>query len=64
MTAYISHLAHRGARFSPRRLLGALAAYESRRRQRIDLAHVDDRLLRDIGVTRAELERELGRPLT
>jgi uncharacterized protein YjiS (DUF1127 family) len=62
MSAYISHLAHRGARFSPRRLLDSLLAYEARRRQRLDIAQLDDRLLRDIGVTRAELERELRRP--
>jgi uncharacterized protein YjiS (DUF1127 family) len=31
-------------------------------RQRHDLAQLDDHLLRDIGVTRAEVERELARP--
>lgn len=61
MPALISRLAHPGVRFSPRRLLDALLAFDARRRQRYDLARLDDRMLDDIGVTRADVERELGR---
>ena len=34
-----------------------------RARQRRALARLDDRLLRDIGVTREEVEHETGRPV-
>ena len=52
---------------APRRLgrslvLGFLAL-EERRRQRAALMALDDRLLKDIGLSRADVERECGRPI-
>jgi uncharacterized protein YjiS (DUF1127 family) len=51
----------------PRRLgrslvLGFLTL-EERRRQRAALMALDDRLLKDIGLSRADVERECGRPI-
>ena len=43
----------------PARLLAAEALARSRRR----LGHLDDHILRDIGLTRAEAEAEAARPL-
>ncbi len=42
-------------------LLDRLAAMLSARRQRNDLAGLDDRTLHDIGVSRADVEREASR---
>jgi uncharacterized protein YjiS (DUF1127 family) len=33
-----------------------------RRRQRYDLMHLDDRMLRDMGISRVEAERESHKP--
>jgi uncharacterized protein YjiS (DUF1127 family) len=43
-------------------LVVTLLANEERRRQRRALRALDDRLLKDIGLTRADVERECGRP--
>jgi len=43
--------------------LGALFEYGELRRQRRQLAALDERLLRDIGLSRADVERECRRPL-
>lgn len=43
--------------------LDALFEYRELRRQRRQLAALDARLLRDIGLTRADVERECRRPL-
>lgn len=40
----------------------ALLAWQERARQRRQLALMDDRLLRDIGVSRAEIARETEKP--
>jgi uncharacterized protein YjiS (DUF1127 family) len=48
-----------------RRILAILEAVEtwlSRRRQRLDLGQLDDRLLADIGLTRADVARETAKP--
>jgi uncharacterized protein YjiS (DUF1127 family) len=39
-----------------------LLLWQGRARQRAHLAALDDRLLRDIGLTRADVERELLKP--
>lgn len=45
------------------RLRGYLARLNERRRQRSDLARLEDYLLDDIGLTREEVEREINRSL-
>ncbi|HXV32141.1 MAG TPA: DUF1127 domain-containing protein [Sinorhizobium sp.] len=44
------------------RLVDAMLNWIERARQRRHLAELDDRLLRDIGVSRAEVEAEISRP--
>ncbi|MGH6816806.1 MAG: DUF1127 domain-containing protein [Hyphomicrobiaceae bacterium] len=43
-------------------LRALLRTWMERGRQRQALAELDDRLLRDIGVTRAQAEREIAKP--
>lgn len=50
-------------RLSARGLLDRLAARDAAHRQRLTLAALDDHMLRDIGVTRADVSNELRRPL-
>jgi uncharacterized protein YjiS (DUF1127 family) len=45
-----------------RGVLDMLAAADARRRERHDLAALDDHLLRDIGITRSDVAAELRRP--
>jgi uncharacterized protein YjiS (DUF1127 family) len=49
---------------SVRGVLDFLAAADARHRSRLHLRALDDRMLRDIGVTRADVDAELRRPLT
>ena len=42
-------------------LLRTLAVWGGRRKQRLDLADLDDHLLRDIGLTRQEARRECAK---
>jgi uncharacterized protein YjiS (DUF1127 family) len=71
MTANIIALRPSAARPRPRRkaagflgrLLAALAEADRIHRERHYLATMDDHLLRDIGVTRADVEAELRRPI-
>ena len=44
------------------RLLDQVINWLERSRQRRQLAELDDRLLRDIGVSRAEVEHEIAQP--
>lgn len=44
------------------RLLDVAMSWRERARQRRHLAELDDRLLRDIGVSRADVEGEISRP--
>ena len=44
------------------RLAEVLAVGRERRRQRIALARLDDRMLRDIGLTTADVEGEASKP--
>ena len=39
-----------------------LAVWQDRRRQRFTLARLDDRMLHDIGLTSADVDRELSKP--
>jgi uncharacterized protein YjiS (DUF1127 family) len=55
---------------SPRRLGGflsgvrvALREWRSRRNGRLELARFDERMLRDIGLTRVDAEYEINKPL-
>lgn len=43
-------------------VLTTLREWEERARQRRRLSELDDRLLRDIGLTRADVNREAGKP--
>lgn len=43
-------------------LLDLVESWLARRRQRLDLAELDDRLLQDIGLTRADVARETAKP--
>lgn len=45
-----------------RRLGSSVAAWQERARMRRGLAAMDDRLLRDIGLTRAQAHREYDKP--
>jgi uncharacterized protein YjiS (DUF1127 family) len=44
------------------RLAEVIAVGRERRRQRIALARLDDRMLRDIGLTAADVEGETSKP--
>jgi uncharacterized protein YjiS (DUF1127 family) len=45
-----------------RHLKGRVVAWQERAQMRRGLAAMDDRLLRDIGLTRAQASREYGKP--
>jgi len=45
------------------RLADTVVVALERRRQRLALARLDDRMLRDIGLTTADVEGELSKPL-
>jgi uncharacterized protein YjiS (DUF1127 family) len=50
-------------RLTARGLLAFLAGLDARWRARVRLVELDDRTLRDIGVSRADIAAELRRPL-
>ena len=65
-----AHLATRlsmrlSARLSalPLRLLDALLAWQQRAAERRHLAALDDRLLKDMGLSRADVAQELEKPM-
>lgn len=65
MSALVSTLGRVGFRLPRvtwRRLLDRLAAYDALHRERAGLALMDDRILRDVGMTRADVETALSRP--
>lgn len=67
-TAMFSLTAHGPARLARPRLtargiVAFLVALDSRYRARVRLAELDERMLADIGVSRAEVDAELRRPL-
>lgn len=49
-------------RLSVRGFLGRLVAMDAAHRQHLALGALDDRMLRDIGVTRADVAAELRQP--
>jgi uncharacterized protein YjiS (DUF1127 family) len=51
-------------RLTVRGLLAKLVRFDALYRSRMDLAALDDHLLRDVGLTRADVADELRRPLT
>jgi uncharacterized protein YjiS (DUF1127 family) len=56
----------RGKAMTPIRLIRALLArlryWHRRSIQRAELAALDDRMLKDIGLTRADVQREINKP--
>jgi uncharacterized protein YjiS (DUF1127 family) len=42
--------------------MATLTLWQGRRRSRQQLADLSDQMLQDIGITRAEVEREYGKP--
>ena len=50
-------------RLAVRGVLDRIAAADARYRDRANLRRLDDRMLRDMGVTRADVETELRRPI-
>jgi uncharacterized protein YjiS (DUF1127 family) len=44
------------------RIVATLRAWRQRSRERAELARLDDRMLRDIGVTRCDVWREINKP--
>jgi uncharacterized protein YjiS (DUF1127 family) len=44
------------------RVVDLMLTWSDRMRQRRQLAELDDRLLQDIGVSRADIENEISRP--
>jgi uncharacterized protein YjiS (DUF1127 family) len=44
------------------RIFALLREWRRRSRSRVELATLDDRMLRDIGVTRVEIWREIDKP--
>ena len=52
-----------GLAAAPLKLLARLVArHHGRQRQRFTLAQLDDRMLRDMGISRCEAERESAKP--
>ena len=47
---------------APARVVSAVHEWRQRSRDRADLARLDDRMLADIGVTRAEVWLEINKP--
>ncbi len=50
-------------RLTVRGVLARLARYDALYRSRMALMAIDDHTLRDIGLTRADIDAELSRPL-
>lgn len=44
------------------RVLEVVDGWLARRRQRLDLGQLDDRMLKDLGLSRADVAREAGKP--
>ena len=46
-----------------RRIVDGLEGALQRRRERLQLAQLDDRMLRDLGISRADVDREVNTPM-
>ncbi len=57
-----SAAAFRRLRQLPGRVVGLLREWRERSRSRSDLAKFDDRMLRDIGISRADVWHEINKP--
>ena len=55
--------ARHGRRWRPSRALAALMRIWDRSRQRRHLRDLDDRMLRDVGLSRADVARETAKPV-
>lgn len=54
---------HQAAMFDPlTQIFGRLSSWPERSRQRFDLEVLPDRVLRDIGISRADMELEIRKP--
>ena len=51
-----------GVKFAIVRAFEVLAVWQARERQRHHLRELDDRLLRDMGISRADVEHEASKP--
>ncbi|MCA8908579.1 MAG: DUF1127 domain-containing protein [Rhodospirillaceae bacterium] len=65
LTAARPRRAHLATRLSalPLRLFDALLAWQQRAAERRHLAALDDRLLKDMGLSRADVAQELEKPM-
>ena len=63
MSAVLSHVRLARPRLAVRGLFAALADLDARHRARVQLAQLDDHILRDIGIGRGEIDAELRRRL-
>lgn len=61
-TAALRHARLRRPRLTARGLLDRLVRFDALWRARAHLEALDDRMLRDIGLTRADVDAELRRP--
>ncbi len=62
LTQTLGHIEFDAPRSWWRRALDRLLALDLLHRERHDMAALDDRILRDIGVSRADVETALSRP--
>ena len=58
----VRHVGHARKPFRPLDVLPAAESWLDRRAQRADLAELDDHMLHDIGLSRADVEREVAKP--
>lgn len=58
----VRHLAPERKPFRPLDLLVAVETWLDRHAQRHDLAQLDDHALQDIGLSRADVDREVAKP--
>ncbi len=62
-TSVLRHAQIALPRFTVRGFVERLVTFDARYRNRMDLKALDDHMLRDIGLTHADVDSELRRPL-